>query len=134
VADIPGLIEGAHTGAGLGIQFLRHVERTRLLVHLLDVSEASGRDPRGDFDIVQQELRKFGAGLADKPMVMVASKMDVAAPEKLQAVQELARALSMPLYPISAVTGEGVAALKYALGKKVAELRHTPATPDAAAS
>lgn len=134
VADIPGLIEGAHTGAGLGIQFLRHVERTRLLVHLLDVSEASGRDPRQDFAIVEQELRKFGAGLADKPMVMVASKMDVAAPEKLAAVEELAGELRLPLYPISAVTGEGVAALKYALGKKVLELRHVAATPDAAAS
>lgn len=134
VADIPGLIEGAHTGAGLGIQFLRHVERTRLLVHLLDVSEASGRDPRRDFAIVEQELRKFGAGLADKPMVMVASKMDVAAPEKLKAVQELAQELGMPLYPISAVTGEGVAALKYALGNKVAELRVAAAETETAAS
>lgn len=134
VADIPGLIEGAHSGAGLGIQFLRHVERTRLLVHLLDVSEASGRDPRQDFAIVEGELRKFGAGLADKPMVIVASKIDVAEPKKLAAVKALARELGLPFYPVAAVTGKGVTALKYALGKKVMELREAAATPDAAAT
>src|SRR5215467_12455122 len=78
VADIPGLIEGAHAGAGLGIQFLRHIERTRLLAHLVDVSEASGRDPVHDFEIVMQELASFSEDLASKPMIVVATKMDAA--------------------------------------------------------
>ena len=71
VADIPGLIEGAHEGAGLGTQFLRHIERTRLLVHLVDVSDASGRpDPGKDFEVITGELRNFGAGLETKPMIL----------------------------------------------------------------
>src|SRR5438874_9751404 len=78
VADIPGLIEGAHTGHGLGIQFLRHIERTRLLAHLVDVSEASGRDPVRDFEIVMDELASFSEELAGKPRIVVATKMDVA--------------------------------------------------------
>ena len=79
VADIPGLIEGAHEGAGLGIQFLRHIERTRLLVHVLDVSEASGRpDPVEDFKVIMAELASFGAGLEKKPMLVVANKIDAA--------------------------------------------------------
>ena len=78
VADIPGLIEGAHLGHGLGIQFLRHIERTRLLAHLVDVSEASGRDPVEDFEIVMRELASFSEDLAAKPMIVVATKMDAA--------------------------------------------------------
>src|SRR5205809_3176702 len=77
VADIPGLIEGAHSGAGLGTQFLRHIERTRLLVHMVDVSDGSARpDPVQDFDVIQRELESFGAGLEEKPMIVVASKID----------------------------------------------------------
>jgi GTP-binding protein len=78
VADIPGLIEGAHLGHGLGVQFLRHVERTRLLVHLVDVSESSGRDPVSDFEIVMRELAGFSEDLAKKPMFVVATKLDAA--------------------------------------------------------
>src|SRR5436853_373034 len=77
VADIPGLIEGAHSGAGLGTQFLRHIERTRILVHLIDVSDSSGRpDPVDDFDVIMRELESFGAGLEEKPMIVPASKID----------------------------------------------------------
>jgi GTPase len=77
VADIPGLIEGAHEGAGLGMQFLRHIERTRMLVHVVDVSESSGRpDPVKDFEVIMDELASFGAGLEKKPMIVVASKID----------------------------------------------------------
>src|SRR5882757_3971768 len=84
VADIPGLIEGAHTGSGLGTQFLRHIERTRLLVHLVDVSDASGRtNPIKDVQVIMGELESFGAGLEMKPMIMVASKIDVANKDKL---------------------------------------------------
>src|ERR1019366_9205097 len=78
VADIPGLIEGAHLGHGLGTQFLRHIERTRLLAHLVDVSDASGREPAHDFETVMAELASFSEDLAAKPMIVVATKMDAA--------------------------------------------------------
>src|SRR5258705_4602428 len=88
VADIPGLIEGAHAGAGLGIQFLRHIERTRLLAHLVDVSESSGRpDPVKDVEVIDEELANFGAHLDEKPVIMMASKIDVANKEKLASVK-----------------------------------------------
>ena len=109
VADIPGLIEGAHTGSGLGTQFLRHIERTRLLVHLVDVSDGSGRpDVVKDVDVIMGELASFGAGLEKKPMVMVASKIDVANPAKLKKLKAWATKKKLKLYPISAVTGEGI--------------------------
>lgn len=124
VADIPGLIEGAHTGAGLGVQFLRHIERTRLLVHLVDVSDGSGRpDPVEDFKIIAGELESFGHGLADKPMMVVASKADVANPEKLKKLKAMAKRKKLEFHEISAVTGLGIEALKYAIGKRVKELR-----------
>jgi len=124
VADIPGLIEGAHTGTGLGIQFLRHIERTRLLAHVIDVSDASGRpDPVADFKVIMEELRSFGAGLEKKPMVLVASKMDVANPDKIAKLRKHAKKLKLDLYEISAVTGKGIPEVKYGLGKRVAEIR-----------
>jgi len=124
VADIPGLIEGAHLGAGLGVQFLRHIERTRLLVHLVDVSDAGGRpDPVEDFKVILSELKSFGHGLDEKPMIVVASKADVANPEKLKKLQAMAKRKKLPFYAISAVTGLGVDALKYAIGDRVRELR-----------
>ena len=124
VADIPGLIEGAHLGAGLGVQFLRHIERTRLLVHLVDVSDGSGRDnPAEDYKVITAELESFGHGLADKPVILVATKADVANPEKLKKLQAMAKRRKLPLYLISAVTGEGIEKLKYAIGDRVRELR-----------
>ena len=124
VADIPGLIEGAHLGAGLGVQFLRHIERTRLLVHLVDVSDASGRpDPVEDFKVIMGELRSFGHGLDEKPMVVVASKADVANPEKLKKLRAMAKRRKLPFYEISAVTGLGIDKLRYAIGDCVRELR-----------
>ncbi|AXC11548.1 GTP-binding protein Obg [Acidisarcina polymorpha] len=124
VADIPGLIEGAHLGAGLGVQFLRHIERTRVLVHLVDVSDASGRpDPVADFKVIQGELKSFGHGLDEKPMLVVASKADVANPEKLKKLQSMAKRRKLPFYAISAVSGLGVDALKYAVGEQVHNLR-----------
>jgi GTP-binding protein len=124
VADIPGLIEGAHTGTGLGIQFLRHIERTRVLVHMVDVSDASGRpDPVADFKVIMGELKSFGAELEKKPMIVAASKIDVANPEKLAKLAKHCKKLKLKLYEISAVTGKGIPELKYALGKMVAEIR-----------
>ena len=124
VADIPGLIEGAHTGTGLGAQFLRHVERTRALAHIVDVSDASGRpDPVQDFKVIMNELASFGAGLEQKPVMVVASKMDVVSKEKLAQLRKYSKRLKLDLYEISAVTGLGIPQLKYALGKRVAEIR-----------
>src|SRR5438477_6914904 len=124
VADIPGLIEGAHTGSGLGTQFLRHIERTRLLVHLVDVSDASGRpDVVNDIEVITGELKDFGAGLEEKPMMMVASKIDVANKDKLAKLKNYCKKRKLELYPISAVTGKGIEELKYAVAKRVEELR-----------
>jgi GTPase len=134
IADIPGLIEGAHLGAGLGVQFLRHIERTRLLVHLVDVSDASGRpDPVEDFKVIMGELRSFGHGLDEKPMIVVASKADVANPDKLKKLQAMAKRKKVPFYEISAVTGAGIDKLKYAIGKRVDELRKESAAEEALA-
>jgi GTP-binding protein len=124
VADIPGLIEGAHTGSGLGTQFLRHIERTRVLAHLIDVSDSSGRpDPVTDFKVIMSELKSFGAGLEKKPEVLVAAKMDVVNPDKLAKLRKHAKKLKLDLYEVSAVTGFGIPELKYALGKRVKEIR-----------
>ena len=109
VADIPGLIEGASEGHGLGIQFLRHVERTRVLVHLVDVSESTGRDPVDDFDVITAELANFSDEMAHKPMILVASKMDVAQdPSRVEALEKKAAEEGLPFFQISAVTGEGL--------------------------
>jgi GTP-binding protein len=129
VADIPGLIEGAHEGAGLGTQFLRHIERTRLLVHLVDISDASGRpDPVKDFEVIMGELASFGAGLERKPMLLAASKSDVANKDKLAKMKRYAKKNGLELFAISAVTGEGVEKLKYAMAKRVEEVRRSGAS------
>ena len=124
VADIPGLIEGAHAGAGLGTQFLRHIERTRLLAHLVDVSDSSGRpDPVHDYQAIANELHEFGAGLETKPVMVLASKLDVANSARLKHLRSYARKRRLPFYAISAVTGEGIEALKHAMAKRLRELR-----------
>jgi len=120
VADIPGLIEGAHLGHGLGIRFLKHIERTKLLVHLVDVSEGSGRDPVHDFEVVMTELASFSEALAAKPMLVVATKMDVAQdPARVQSLRDLAAERGLPFHTISSVTGEGIERLKEAMGAAV---------------
>jgi GTP-binding protein len=118
VADIPGLIEGAHEGHGLGIQFLRHVERTRLLVHLVDVSESSGRDPVEDYHVIMRELASFSPDMAKKPMLVAATKMDVA--QDAERVERLAAAVQeagLEFFRISAVTGKGIEQLKARMAK-----------------
>jgi GTP-binding protein len=118
VADIPGLIEGAHDGRGLGDQFLRHIERTKLLVHLVDVSEASGRDPAHDFDVILAELENFSPALVEKPMIVVASKIDVAQdPARIESVRGKAEAAGLPFFQVSSVTGMGIEQLKYAMAQ-----------------
>src|SRR6266850_2556407 len=177
VADIPGLIEGAHTGAGLGTQFLRHIERTRMLVHMVDVSDASGRPDVGkDAEVILGELASFGAGLEDKPMIVVANKIDamqsatavedgvsaasvsgrdvarfvsrkpkstsrkkpstsrtatkkkaVAAGTKLDLLAAYCKKKKLELHAVSAVTGEGIEKLKYAIGEHVRKQREREA-------
>jgi GTP-binding protein len=120
VADIPGLIEGAHTGHGLGTRFLRHIERTRLLAHLVDVSEASGRDPVHDFEVVMEELASFSEELAKKPMLVIATKLDAAQdPKRLKALERIAAKRGLGFFGISSVTGRGIPQLKRAMGERV---------------
>jgi GTP-binding protein len=120
VADLPGLIEGAHAGAGLGIQFLRHIERTRLLAHLVDLSESTGRLPEEDFEIIMRELASFSEELAKKPMIVVAAKMDAAQdPDRIARLRQLAADRGLPLFEISSVTGQGIEALKHAMAERI---------------
>ncbi len=109
VADIPGLIEGAHEGAGLGTRFLRHIERTRILAHLVDTSDANERDPVRDFEIIEAELTSFNPALAAKPTLVVATKLD-ATPQRdrLEHLREYSARRGFPFCAISAVTGEGI--------------------------
>ena len=127
VADIPGLIEGAHTGAGLGTQFLRHIERTRLLVHLVDVSDSSGRpDVTKDVEVILGELGSFGAHLEEKPMIMAASKIDAVNKDKLAALKKYCKKKKLKLYEISAVTGKGIKELIHAIADALTHLRKEP--------
>jgi GTP-binding protein len=134
VADLPGLIEGAHLGAGLGIQFLKHIERTSVIVHLVDVSDSSDRpDPVADYKVITEELKSFDPALAAKPTILVAAKIDVANPDKLKKLAAMAKRRKLPFYKISAVTGEGVEALKYAIAEMVAAHRTIDLEPDSPA-
>ena len=108
IADIPGIIEGASQGIGLGIQFLRHVERTRLLLHLIDVSGEEGRSPVDDYRIINEELKKYSEKLAKRKQIIVATKCDVANEELLNQLEKLAEKNNMEFFKISSVTGEGV--------------------------
>jgi len=116
VADLPGLIEGAHTGVGLGVRFLRHVERTRLLAHLIDSSDASDRDPVQDFKIITGELAAFNKALAAKPMIVVATKLDATTDNaRRDALRDFCAARGLEFHAISAATGQGVKELVRAL-------------------
>jgi GTP-binding protein len=128
VADVPGLIEGAHLGHGLGTKFLAHLERTKVLVHVIDVSSSTGRDPVEDFEVICRELELFaGAGdeaavsLSKKPRIAVANKIDALdEPDRLKKLQRHLKKLRVPLHPISAATGEGLPAFIDALWREVA--------------
>jgi GTPase len=127
VADVPGLIEGAHQGHGLGHQFLRHIERTKVLVHLVDVSGASGRDPVQDFDTIVDELRLFDPKVAAKPMIVAASKMDaVDDGSRVDGLERRVRDRGLPFFRISAVTGTGLDALLEAMWRQIAAVRELP--------
>ena len=123
MADLPGLIEGAHLGRGLGLQFLRHIERCRVIVHIVDMGE-SGRDPVEEYKIIKQELESYGFGLSKRPYIIVASKMDEeSAEERLKAFE---KKVKEKVYPISALTDEGI---KEVLYKIYDILQNTPIFP-----
>ncbi|MEP6923249.1 MAG: GTPase ObgE [Pyrinomonadaceae bacterium] len=123
VADIPGLIEGASTGAGLGDRFLRHVERTKLILHLVDVSSISGRDAVEDYEIINRELANYNADLAVRPQIVVATKTDALdEPERLENLKQRARADGKPFFQISAVTNQGTRELVQAVAQTLSEM------------
>src|SRR5262245_37942357 len=129
VADVPGLIEGAHRGLGLGHQFLRHLERTKVLVHLVDVSSASGRDPVHDLDTVRRELELFQPTLAAKPQIVAANKIDALDdPQRVSALERQASKLRLPFFRISGVTGAGVTELLEAAWRELQRARATAET------
>ncbi|MBF8299960.1 MAG: Obg family GTPase CgtA [Acidobacteria bacterium] len=124
VADVPGLIHGAHAGHGLGDRFLRHIERTKVLIHLVDVSGASARDPVEDFDTIVNELRLFDQKVAAKPHIVAANKIDALDdPSRLTRLERHVRALEIPFHRISGVTGEGIDGLLEAAWRQIAVVR-----------
>jgi GTP-binding protein len=132
MADIPGLIAGAHQGRGLGTRFLKHIERTRLLLHLIDVAEHGNRDPIEDYGTIMKELGNFSPTVARKPMLPVASRIDVAGEgDRLIALREFFRDQGIQLYEISCVTGDGLEELKRAVWAKLEQIpRPAPALED----
>ncbi|MBN1571686.1 MAG: GTPase ObgE [Deltaproteobacteria bacterium] len=129
MADIPGIIEGAHKGVGLGTRFLKHVERTKVLIHLLDLNPQSGRDPARDYEILNSELKSFSTALYQKPQVVAANKTDLpGSKEKFDELVDRLSTLDIDIFPISAINGDGTKRLLNAvygvmegLGKKEAE-------------
>src|SRR5262249_7901876 len=131
VADLPGLIEGAHEGAGLGTRFLRHVERTRLLVHLIDTSDFTDADPVRAFAIINNELLAFSRELGEKPMIVAASKLDATSDRaRLEELRDFCAQRDLPFHAISAATGEGVRDLVLAIAGRLEKIPK-PAAPDA---
>ena len=116
VADVPGLIEGAHEGAGLGTRFLKHVERTRLIAHLIDTSDANDRDPVRDFEIIEHELGSFSPALAGKPMIVVATKLDATTNrEHLEELRAYSAKRGLEFHAVSSASGEGIVELVRAM-------------------
>jgi len=139
VADLPGLIEGAHEGAGLGIRFLRHVERTRVLVHLIDTSDFTDGDPVRSFEVINGELLAFSGSLGEKPMIVVATKLDATTDRtRLEKLCEFCEQRNLPCHAISAATGEGVRELVLAIADTLDKIPKStaphPDTAEAAAS
>lgn len=129
VADIPGLIEGASEGAGLGDRFLRHVERTKLILHLVDVSSISGRNPVEDYEIINRELANYNADLAARPQIVVATKLDALdEPERLESLRQRAEADNKLFFEISAVTNQGTRELVAAVSQMLDELAESAKT------
>jgi GTP-binding protein len=130
VADLPGLIEGAHKGAGLGHRFLKHIERTRIIAHLIDTSDASTMDPLDAYEIIVNELRAFSPALAEKPVVVVATKGDATTDSaRRDTLRDFCTAQSLPFHAISAASGEGVPELVRSLADALDRLAPTAVAP-----
>jgi GTP-binding protein len=129
VADIPGLIEGAHEGKGLGVQFLRHIERTSFLLHLVDISEWAAEDPVVSFEVMRKELAAYDPSLKTRPSAVVGTKLDIRGDEqRLDRLRTYCKRRRLRFFPISAVTREGLGALISFVGKQVDSLRAPCAT------
>lgn len=126
IADIPGIIEGAAEGTGLGLEFLRHIERTKVLIHLVDAASTEGRDPINDIQAINYELKKYGIDIESKPQVIAANKIDVMSEMERETVLDLIREemepLKIPVFPISAVSGEGIKELLWHVQGMLKEL------------
>lgn len=122
MADIPGLIEGASDGVGLGHEFLRHVERCRLIVHVVDVSGVEGRDPVSDFEIINRELKNFSEELSEQPQIVAANKCDMASPEQIEEFKKYIDGLGIPFFEISAATTQGTKQLVNAVAAELDRL------------
>jgi GTP-binding protein len=129
VADLPGLIRGAHEGKGLGDEFLRHIERTRMLVHMVDAAPLDGSDPLENYRAIREEIRLHSAALADKPEIVAANKMDLEAAEA--GLQRLRQGLDRDVLPISALTGRGLPELRGRILDMLEELRREPVSKPA---
>jgi len=130
VADIPGLVAGAHLGHGLGIHFLRHIERTKILLHLVDLSVVHGRDPVVDYETVNRELNAFSPRILHKPTLVIASKIDsIESPIRLETLSRLANSRGLDFHPISAVTGQGLNELKIKVWRMLENLSQKEVCP-----
>ncbi|WP_223591172.1 GTPase ObgE [Neobacillus bataviensis] len=126
MADLPGLIEGAHSGVGLGHQFLRHIERTRVIVHVIDMAATEGRDPFEDYLTINKELQEYNLRLTERPQIIVANKMDMpGAEENLETFKEKLEE-DYPIFPISAITRKGLRELLFAVADKIEETPEFP--------
>ena len=131
VADLPGLIEGAHTGVGLGIRFLRHIERTRLVAHLIDTSDASDRDPVHDFEVISGELAAFSEKLAAKPVSVVATKLDATTDRtRLDKLRDFCAERGLEFHAISSASGEGIPQLVRAMADALDRLAPREPPPE----
>lgn len=131
LADIPGLIEGAHEGIGLGFEFLRHVERTRLLIHVVDMAAVDGRAPLSDFETINEELRKYNPRLAERPQIIAANKLDLPdGKENLESFKKAVEAKGYKVFPISAASNTGIKELMYYVSAKLDELPETILLPE----
>jgi GTP-binding protein len=134
VADVPGLIEGAHEGAGLGTRFLKHIERTRLIAHLVDTSDANDRDPVREFEVIEHELASFSPALAEKPVIVVATKLDATTNrEHLDQLRAFAARRGLEFHAVSSPTGEGITELVRAMADALDRIPKTAAAADAPA-
>ncbi|MGG5254909.1 GTPase ObgE [Neobacillus sp. SM06] len=126
MADLPGLIEGAHSGVGLGHQFLRHIERTRVIVHVIDMAATEGRDPYEDFVTINNELKEYNLRLTERPQLIVANKMDMPEAEENLRIFKEKVSENFPIFPISAVTKKGLRDLLFAIADKLEETPEFP--------